>query len=111
MIMRTGGAPDDPKPKADIRNSDGNFVNVGNFDADGANVNRNRPRNSNGNLGVCFSRTVGKNSRLLVASFCCLNKPAEHFANLNGFFRKFGISGVVETFCFVGEAQMHKKHF
>ena len=40
------------------RDSDGNLVNVGNFDADGANVNRNRPGNHNDNLGVAFSRSL-----------------------------------------------------
>lgn len=40
------------------RSSDGNLVNVGNFDTDGANVNRNDPRNANDNLGVSFSRSA-----------------------------------------------------
>jgi len=38
------------------RSSDGNFVNVGNADSDGANVNRNSHDNRNDNLGVCLSR-------------------------------------------------------
>ncbi len=40
------------------RTSDGNLVNVGNFDADGANVNNWKPDNSNSNLGVSFSRSL-----------------------------------------------------
>lgn len=40
------------------RDSDGNLVYVGKFDADGANVNRNRPDNSNDDLGVAFSRSL-----------------------------------------------------
>ncbi|HLC44041.1 MAG TPA: hypothetical protein VJK08_02880 [Patescibacteria group bacterium] len=35
--------------------SDSKLVNVGNFNADGANVNRNRPDNHNDNLGVSVS--------------------------------------------------------
>ena len=40
------------------RSSDGHFVNVGNADANGANVNRNQPDNRNDNLGVSLSRSV-----------------------------------------------------
>ena len=36
--------------------SDGNLLNFGNADANGANVNRNNPDNSNDNLGVVSSR-------------------------------------------------------
>ena len=36
--------------------SDGNRVNVGNFDADGLNVNNNWNDNRNGNLGLASSR-------------------------------------------------------
>ncbi len=39
------------------RDADGKLVNVGNFDADGANVNRNRPDYSGDYLGVVFSRS------------------------------------------------------
>lgn len=42
------------------RNADGNLVNVGNFDADGANLNNNRPDNPNDNLGVCSSRSASQ---------------------------------------------------
>ncbi len=48
------------KKRKERRNSDGNLVNVGNFDADGVNVNRNRPDNHNDNLGVSFSRSLGR---------------------------------------------------
>ncbi len=48
------------------RSSDGNLVIVGNFDADGANVNRNDPRNVNDNLGVSFSRSANPFSILLL---------------------------------------------
>jgi len=36
--------------------SDGNLLNFGNADATGANVNRNKPDNSNDNLGAVSSR-------------------------------------------------------
>ena len=36
--------------------SDGNSVNVGNFDSDGLNVNNDSRDNANSNLGVCPSR-------------------------------------------------------
>jgi hypothetical protein len=38
------------------QSSDGNLVNVGNFDSDGLNVNNDDRGNSNSNLGVCPSR-------------------------------------------------------
>ena len=40
------------------RDSSGKLVNVGNFDSEGVNVNRNNPDNSNDNLGVAFSRSL-----------------------------------------------------
>ncbi len=43
------------------RSSNGNLVNVGNFDENGVKVNNDNPRNRNDNLGACFSRSV--NSR------------------------------------------------
>ncbi|MDO8482774.1 MAG: hypothetical protein Q7S86_03080, partial [bacterium] len=63
------------------RSSDGNLVNVGNFDADGANVNNWNPDNSDDDLGVSFSRSLclGLNGRgffLLVFGF--FNPTAEH---------------------------------
>ena len=51
--------PQMAQDKRKRRNSDGNLVNVGNADADGANVNRWNPDNSNDNLGVAFSRSFG----------------------------------------------------
>jgi len=42
------------------RTSNGNFVNAGNFDDDGGNVNRWRPRNSNSNIGCAFSEVISK---------------------------------------------------
>jgi len=39
-----------------VQSSDGNFVNVGNFDSDGLNVNNDTRDNTNSNLGVCPSR-------------------------------------------------------
>src|SRR3989344_3904358 len=38
--------------------SNGNVVNVGNFDENGVNVDNDNPRNENDNLGVRFSRSV-----------------------------------------------------
>lgn len=43
------------------RSADGNLVNVGNFDANGANVNNWKPDNVNDNLGVSFSRSLYQN--------------------------------------------------
>ncbi|OGH51585.1 MAG: hypothetical protein A3H17_00895 [Candidatus Levybacteria bacterium RIFCSPLOWO2_12_FULL_37_14] len=40
--------------------SDGNLVNVGNSDTDGANVNNWKPDNSNDNIGVVLSRKFRK---------------------------------------------------
>lgn len=42
------------------RTSDSNFVNAGNFDDDGGNVDRNRPRNSDSNIGCAFSEAISK---------------------------------------------------
>ena len=42
------------------RTSNGNFVNAGNFDDDGSNVNRNRPGNSNSDIGCAFSEVISK---------------------------------------------------
>lgn len=55
------------------RSSDGSLVNVGNFDSDGVNVNRNDPRNHNDNLGVAFFRSVRRTGSLQRGcfSFCC----------------------------------------
>lgn len=50
------------------RDSDGNLVNVGNFDADGANVNRWNPDNTNDNLGVLLSRSVDNGNANILPS-------------------------------------------
>ena len=39
-----------------VQTSDGKFVNVGNFDSDGLNVNNDTRDNHNSNLGVCPAR-------------------------------------------------------
>jgi hypothetical protein len=39
-----------------VQTSDGKFVNVGNFDSDGLNVNNDTRDNRNSNLGVCPAR-------------------------------------------------------
>jgi len=54
-----------------MRTSDGNLVNAGNFDGDGGNVNRWKPRNSNSNIGCAFSEAVSK-EKLLQLLFCLL---------------------------------------
>ena len=62
--------------------SDGNLVNLGNFDSNGLNVNRNRPDNWNDNLGVVSSEVLGKKRDLSKTRFC-LNgfiPAAKHFA-------------------------------
>lgn len=46
------------KCKKKRRDSDGKLVNVGNFNANGANVNRWTPDNVNDNLGLIFSRSL-----------------------------------------------------
>lgn len=60
--------------------SNGNLVNFGNCDANGANVNNN-PDNSNDNLGVCLSRSLAP---LILAGFCfnVFNPTAQHAADL-----------------------------
>jgi hypothetical protein len=40
------------------RTSDGNLVNAGNLDSNGANVNRNDPSNTNSDIGVLPSKSV-----------------------------------------------------
>ncbi len=90
------------------RTSDGNLVNVGNFDAKGTNVNRNEPRNSNDNLGVSFSRSV---PRLRGGVFRTLNPSAYHFADLNDLFRQRCESSIVNALRFVCESQVGREHF
>lgn len=62
------------------RDSDGNLVNVGNFDDTGANVNNDRPDNRNDNLGVSFSRSV---PRLRGGVFRMLQPSADHLADFD----------------------------
>lgn len=61
------------------RSSDGNLVNFGNFNADGANVNRWKPDNANDNLGALFSRSL--TSRLGGRLLYGLDPAAKHSAN------------------------------
>jgi hypothetical protein len=68
------------------RTSDGNLVNVGNFDDDGANVNRNEPRNVNDNLGVSFSRSVAQPRLLRGWVFCVFYPSTELTSNLDDLF-------------------------
>ena len=49
--------------------SAGNRVNVGNFDSDGLNVNRNHPDNSNDNLGRAAARNFCLSQKRIVHSF------------------------------------------
>jgi len=56
----------DGRVQKKCRDSDGNLVNVGNFDSDGVNVNNDRPGNSNDNLAVSFSRNL---------KFLCIFNP------------------------------------
>lgn len=73
------------------RDSDGNLVNVGNFDAKGVNVNRNRPDNSNPNLGVSLSRSLRTEDCPMIATilfvlysaFRGLNPATQHLTDLN----------------------------
>lgn len=80
------------------RDSDGNLVNVGNFDAKGANVNNDRPDNRNDNLGVSFSRSV---PRLCGGVFRGSNPPADHFSDLDDLLGECRESGIVDTLRFV----------
>lgn len=48
-------APDGRGQEKNSRNADGKLVNLGNFDAEGANVHRWKPGNANDNLGLVFS--------------------------------------------------------
>gem|GEM_PF-2346796 len=68
------------------RTSDGNFVNAGNFDDDGGNVNRWKPRNSNSNIGCTFSEAIDKREvlRLLFCYFPFRFYPTTgHFTHLH----------------------------
>ena len=89
------------------RDSDGNLVNVGNFDDAGANVNRNNPDNQSDNLGVSFSRSV---PRLQGGVFRTLDPSAGHLADLDDLFGERCESGVIDALRFVCEPQMGRKH-
>ncbi len=82
------------------RDSDGNLVNVGNFDDTGANVNNDRPDNRNDNLGVSFSRSV---PRLRGGVFRTFNPSAYHLADLNDLFRQRCESSIVNALRLVCE--------
>lgn len=56
-------------------------MNVGNFDADGANVNRWNPDNANDNLGVSFSRSLYLALDGGVFFLGALDPAAKHFAD------------------------------
>ena len=58
-----------------VQSSDGNFVNVGNFDQDGLNVNNDHRENSNHNLGVCPAR---KSHQLCRKKKAFLERPSSH---------------------------------
>jgi len=89
------------------RESDGNLVNVGNFDDTGANVNRNNPDNRNDNLGVSFSRSV---PRLRGGVFRTLDPSAGHLADLDDLLGQRCESGIVNALRFVRESQMGREH-
>lgn len=90
------------------RDSDGNLVNVGNFDSDGANVNNDRSDNLNDNLGVSFSRSV---PRLRGGVFRMLQPPADHSADFDDSFGERCESRIVYAFRFVRKTQMSREHF
>lgn len=89
------------------RESDGNLVNVGNFDDTSANVNRNNPDNRNDNLGVSFSRSV---PRLRGGVFRTLDPSAGHLADLDDLFRERREPGIVDALRFICEPQMGREH-
>lgn len=89
------------------RDSDGNLVNVGNFDSDGANVNNDRPDNRNDNLGVSFSRSV---PRLRGGVFRVLDPTANHATDFDDLFGERSKSAIVDTLGFIGEPQMRCEH-
>ena len=84
--VRADWTEDDKK----TRTSEGNLVNVGNADSKGANVNRNKPRNSNDNLGVVSVRNSSPRpgtSGFLSACFRYAHNPsAYHFSHRLEFF-------------------------
>ncbi len=90
------------------RESDGNLVNVGNFDDTGANVNRNNPDNRNDNLGVSFSRSV---PRLRGGVFRVLDPATDHVTDLNDLLGERCESAIVDTLGFIGEPQVGREHF
>ena len=94
------------------RESDGNLVNVGNFDTDGANVNRWNPDNTNSDIGVLLSRSVDKGNTnilpLMHGSMFVVRKRSypstEHPANLIQFFLKLDVVLLLHYFKRMGEA-------
>ena len=99
-----------PRTMADktSRDSDGNLVNVGNFDAKGANVNNDRPDNRNDNLGVSFSRSV---PRLYGGVFRELDPSTNHATDLKDFLGERGEPSIIDAFCFICKPQMRSEHF
>ena len=65
----------DGKAYWEERSTDGNLVNLGNFDAKGVNGNRWTPDNRNGNLGVLLSRSVTKLVYPIDELCVCLIQP------------------------------------
>lgn len=73
-------------------------MNVGNADADGANVNRWTPDNANDNLGVSFSRSLYLALNGGVFFLSDLDPTAEHFADFLKMFLAMYILFLIESF-------------
>lgn len=76
-------------------------------------MNNDDPRNTNGNLGVCFSRTVGEGSGRIVLGFRCgrrLYPAAENLPDLDGFLGQLREPGIGEAPRLVREAQVGVGH-
>lgn len=84
--------------------SDWNLVNVGNADADGANVNRWNPKNRNDEIGVSLSRRAvsfrSPRNNLGAFDFCLTYPTTQHLSNLAQLIFKTDIPSLRDDFQF-----------
>jgi hypothetical protein len=98
-----------------VRDSDGNRVNVGNFDADGLNVNNNWDDNRNDNLGLSSARQSSPHpgipslGGILYRLLDRTNPATEHPTDLVDLHLKFHIFAVVDCFHVLRKSHKHAK--
>lgn len=99
-----------------LLDSDGNRVNVGNFDSNGLNVNNYRDDNRNDNIGVSSSRNfflykiktpsfVRECFNLEV--FCRFNPPTKHSPNFINHFLQQKIFFIINSFYLLAKTDKH----